>query len=231
MDCSACMPRKPWKLPFVAEPEEVAALRRVLRTHLGLWGLPELTEAAQLCVSELVSNVVTHVGRGTPATLAVSMSGTRLRIEVHDPDARALPTLVEAADDAETGRGMALVSAHSDRWGVQLQLDRKVTWVELATALRAPDGHSRSVHVARAENVLRGYDMRQVTDPTGSSRLNAVVAEAAVIMAITDLLHWLRAHGRDADEALEQAQVQFEAEAARSAIGDGCVPIGRDWNF
>nr|WP_053922751.1 ATP-binding protein [Streptomyces chattanoogensis] len=83
---------------------------------------------AQLCVSELVSNVITHVGRGTPATPAVSMSGTRLRIEVHDPDARALPVLVEATDDAETGRGMAIVAAHSDRWGVQLLAERKVTW-------------------------------------------------------------------------------------------------------
>jgi len=72
MDCSACTPR-PWELPFLAVPEEVAALRRLLRLHLALWGLQELTEAAQLCVSELVANVITHVGPGTPTTLAVSM--------------------------------------------------------------------------------------------------------------------------------------------------------------
>ncbi|WP_234384808.1 ATP-binding protein [Streptomyces sp. MMG1121] len=206
------MPRKPWKLPFLAEPEEVAALRRVLRIHLGLWGLPELIEAAQLCVSELVSNVITHVGRGTPVTLAVSMSGTHLRMEVQDPEVRALPTLVEAADDAETGRGMALVSAHSDRWGVQLLPDHKVTWVELATALVTPDGHNRNVHVSRAEGVLRSYDMRQVVGPAASNRLNATVAEETAIEAIADLLHWLRAHGRDADEAVDRAQVQFEAD-------------------
>ncbi|MGW1050988.1 ATP-binding protein [Streptomyces sp. NPDC002521] len=226
MNCNACMPRKPWELTFLAEPEEVGVVRRVLRTHLGLWGLSEVTEAAQLCVSELVSNVVTHVGRGTPATLAVSMSGTHLRIEVHDPDARALPTLVEAVDDAETGRGMALVSAHSDRWGVQLRLDSKVTWVEIATALDTPDGHNRTVHVSRAESVLRSYDMRLVADTAGSSRANAAAAEETVIEAITDLLHWLRAHGRDADEALDRAQVQFEAKVGRSPIGDGHGPVG-----
>lgn len=76
MDCITCMPRKPWDLAFLAEPEEVAALRRLVRIHLGLWGLHELVDAAQLCVSELVSNVITHVGPGTPTTLAVSMKGT-----------------------------------------------------------------------------------------------------------------------------------------------------------
>ncbi|GAA1375876.1 hypothetical protein GCM10009612_73270 [Streptomyces beijiangensis] len=33
-----CMTRKPWDLAFLAEPQEVAALRRIVRTHLGLWG-------------------------------------------------------------------------------------------------------------------------------------------------------------------------------------------------
>ncbi|MFJ4851950.1 hypothetical protein [Streptomyces sp. NPDC088730] len=29
---------------------------------------------------------------------------------------------------------------------------------------------------------------------------------------IADLLHWLRAHGFDVDEALDRAQLHFEAE-------------------
>ncbi|MFI2200671.1 ATP-binding protein [Streptomyces sp. NPDC020192] len=217
VDCSACTPRKPWELPFLAEPEEVAALRRVLRTSLGLWGLSELTDAAQLCVSELVSNVITHVGRGAPATLAVSMSGTYLRIEIQDAGTKVLPTLVEAADDAESGRGMLLVTAHCDRWGVQLLHDRKVTWVELATSLSTPHGHSRSVHVSRAENVLGFYQMRHPVRPAASGRLIATAAETAAVEAIADLLHWLRAHGHDADEVLDRAQSRFEADMERSA--------------
>ncbi|CAM5382471.1 non-specific serine/threonine protein kinase OS=Streptomyces griseorubiginosus OX=67304 GN=DWG14_05245 PE=3 SV=1 [Streptomyces griseorubiginosus] len=134
--------RKPWDLAFSAEPEEVGALRRIMRLHLGIWGLGHISDQAQLCVSELVSNVITHVGVGTPVTLTVSMSGTRLRIEVHDPDTRALPTLLAAAPDAEGGRGMALVGAVSDRWGVQLRADRKITWCELSTGL--PSGGGRT---------------------------------------------------------------------------------------
>jgi anti-sigma regulatory factor (Ser/Thr protein kinase) len=198
MDCTTCTPRTAWELPFLAEPEEVAALRRVLRIHLRIWGLQELTSAVQLCVSELVSNVITHVGAGTPTTLAVSMNGTRLRVEVHDPDTRALPTLVDATGDAETGRGMALVTATTDRWGVQLLADRKVTWCEFATGLRAPDGHSSSSRQA--------------------SRLEAATTEVAAIDAIYDLLHWLRVHGYDPEEALDRAQMRFEAELG--LVGD-----------
>jgi anti-sigma regulatory factor (Ser/Thr protein kinase) len=196
MDCATCTPRKAWELPFLAVPEEVAALRRVLRIHLRIWGLQELTLAVQLCVSELVSNVITHVGTGTPTTLAVSMNGTRLRIEVHDPDTRALPTLVDATDDAEAGRGMALVTATTDSWGVQLLADRKVTWCEFPTGLNALDGCS-------SHRV---------------SRLRFVATEAAAIDAISDLLYWLQVHGHDPDEALDRAQMRFEAELG--LIGD-----------
>ncbi|MGW2698549.1 ATP-binding protein [Streptomyces sp. NPDC001340] len=217
MECSACTPRRPWDLSFLAEPGEVAALRRLLRLHLGLWGLSELTEAAQLCVSELVSNVITHVGPGTPTTLALSMSGTYLRIEVQDPDTRALPTLVDSADDAETGRGMALVAATSDRWGVQLLPDRKVTWVELASGLAAANAHSEDVHVSRAASCLHLYGLGPLMHPPGSHRLSITAAKAVAIDAITDLLHWLRAHGHDADEALDRAQMQFEADTLRPA--------------
>ncbi|MFH9133202.1 hypothetical protein [Streptomyces sp. NPDC017524] len=37
-------------------------------------------------------------------------------------------------------------------------------------------------------------------------------AEEAAIDVCADLLHWLRAHGRDPDGALDRAQAYFEAE-------------------
>ncbi|MEV7386661.1 ATP-binding protein [Streptomyces sp. NPDC091215] len=217
MDCGACTPRRPWDLSFSAEPAEVAALRRLLRTHLGFWGLAELTEPAQLCLSELVSNVITHVGPGTPTTLAVSISGTRLRIEVHDPDTRALPRLIDSASDAEAGRGMSLVAAMSERWGVQLLPDRKITWVELASGLTEANGHSNDVRVSRATSCLHLYTAGLPTHLSGSSRLSAVASKEVAIDVIADLLHWLRAHGHDADEALDRAQMQFEADTRQPA--------------
>jgi len=208
----ACMSRKPWDLAFMADPEEVASLRRIVRLHLGMWGLHDVTDGAQLCVSELVSNVITHVGAGTPATLAVSMNGTRLRIEVHDPDPRALPTLVEATSDSEGGRGMALVDGVADRWGVLLHPDRKVTWCELETRLTSPTGHVDEAGVTRAEALLTLYAAAELPCEVRSSRLSRATAEEVMVAAITDFLRWLRAHGCDVDEVLDRAQTQFEVE-------------------
>ncbi|WP_344356140.1 ATP-binding protein [Streptomyces gobitricini] len=206
------MSRKPWELPFLAEPQETAGIRNVIRTHLRAWGLGEQVEAAQLCASELVANVINHVGVGTPTTLAVSMSGTYLRIEVHDPDTRALPTLLQAGPDSEGGRGMALVDAVADRWGVQLRADRKVTWCEIATGLMSADGHSGGPRVTRAEAMLALYEAARLPRAATPSLLSVAMAEEVAIDVIADLLHWLRAHGRDADEVLDQAQTHFEAE-------------------
>jgi len=217
MDCTMRMPRKPWDLPFLAEPEEVGALRRILRTHLGLWGLHEAIESAQLCVSELVANVINHVGPGTPTTLAVSMNGTHLRIEVHDPDTRALPMLKEAYADSEGGRGMALVDAVAERWGVQVLPERKVTWCELATGPASPGEPSDAAGVMRAEALLGSFVEGELSHGSRLSRLGMKMAEDAVIGAIADFLHWLRAHGCDAEEVLDRAQTRFEGRIAETS--------------
>src|ERR1043165_6307277 len=114
------MTRKPWELSFMAESAAVGALRRAVRLCLRQWGLSCVVEAAEMCVSELVSNVIGHVGEGTPSTLVVRMNGTHVRVALGDPATQALPTLVHAGPDDESGRGMALLEAVSDRWGVLL---------------------------------------------------------------------------------------------------------------
>lgn len=102
-DSAGRPPSGHWELPFQAEAEGLSALRRLLRAQLEDWGLQEVSDAAQLCVGELVANVIRHIGPGTPSMLTVSLSGGRLRIEVRDPDPRALPTLTEVGLDAESG--------------------------------------------------------------------------------------------------------------------------------
>ncbi|MEU3615995.1 ATP-binding protein [Streptomyces sp. NPDC006872] len=211
--------RKPWSLDFVAEAEEMAALRRLMRLHLNLWGLPEVVDDAQLCVTELVSNVIAHVGTGTPTTLAVSMNGAHLRIEIQDPDTRALPTLLQSGVDSEGGRGMALVDATAVRWGVELHGNRKVTWCELAPEWDLPVSTRNSPRSSRAEGLLELYraEVASGVAIAGSHRLSLARAEEAAIAIITDLLLWLHERGRDADELLDRAQRHFEAEAHTSA--------------
>ncbi|MEU9593876.1 ATP-binding protein [Streptomyces sp. NPDC048193] len=206
------MTQPSWVVEFAALEEEVAGLRRDVRAHLGAWGLQDLVDEAQLCVSELVANVITHVGTGTPTTLAVRLDGTSLRIEVHDPDTRALPTLVAADFESEGGRGMALVGAVTDRWGVQLGADRKVTWCELATGLPPVSGHDGCLRMTRVEAMIGLYGAHGSRPGPRPGRLGITEGEEAAICVITDLLHWLSAHGRDADDVLDRAQVRFEAE-------------------
>ncbi|MFH8472887.1 ATP-binding protein [Streptomyces sp. NPDC018000] len=210
-ECRFGVDRKAWDLEFLAEAEELAGLRRVMRLHLELWGLPEVVYAAQICVTELVANVVRHVGPGTPTCLAVSMNGGRLRIEVSDPDLRALPTLVKAAGESEAGRGMALVDGVADCWGVVLRGDSKVTWCELATGLRSPSDHVDGPQVAKAEALLGLCGLASIPANSGQGRLSPAVGKGMAIGLIADLLHWLRAHGYDPDDALEHAQAHFDA--------------------
>ncbi|MBN3932061.1 ATP-binding protein [Streptomyces verrucosisporus] len=210
---SHCLSRKRWEIPFLAEPEGVSTLRRAVRKHLTLWGLHEAVDPAQLCVSELVANVIRHVGTGTPVTLAVSMNRTRLRIELTDPDIRALPTLLSPSGEQETGRGLALLDALAAGWGVILREEAKVTWCELETDLTAPNGHSGGKRVTRAEALLTLY-----ADRNGTFECAADIAnEENAVYLIADVLHWLSAHGHDPDTALDHAQTRFEAMAVETS--------------
>ncbi|MGW2812787.1 ATP-binding protein [Streptomyces sp. NPDC001415] len=213
-ECRFGIDRKAWNLPFMAEPEELAALRRIMRLHLTMWGLPHVVESAQLCVTELVANVITHVGPQTPTTLAVSMNGNLLRIEVVDPDTRALPTLLAARADDEAGRGMALVEATAERWGVVLRSDTKVTWCELATGLRSPNGHVDDPQVARAEALLGIYCLEAKEKQKMAGCASLSLAEEATIDVIADLLRWLHVHGRDSDAVMERAWGRFESASS-----------------
>ncbi|MQS11682.1 ATP-binding protein [Streptomyces kaniharaensis] len=110
----------------------VGAVRRRLRTALSHWGVPELADTAELLSSELVTNALLHTGKGAVFD-AVLGTDHRLRIEVQDGTAR-LPGRRRDPDAeyATSGRGLLLVEALADAWGVQLRGDGKVTWFELA---------------------------------------------------------------------------------------------------
>ncbi|WP_189591766.1 ATP-binding protein [Streptomyces massasporeus] len=113
-------------LELLATPAEVSRVRRAL----GPLGID-----VQLCASELVTNVIRHVGEGVPVTVRVWRDeGGRVRLGVTDPDPRALPVLVAAAGaEAESGRGLALLDAPAVRWGVEQETGRKTVWGELFT--------------------------------------------------------------------------------------------------
>ncbi|MEV5156916.1 ATP-binding protein [Streptomyces sp. NPDC053728] len=117
-----------------------ARLARLLATaHLGDWGLP--AEPAAHIVAELAANAVVHgrvPGRDFRLGLAIHQEAL-LRIEVTDTRAERLPPVPGAVDlpagDAESGRGLLIVGALADRWGVEVgPAPRKTVWAELDLA-------------------------------------------------------------------------------------------------
>lgn len=113
-----------------------ARLARLLATaQLLAWGHP--SEPATQIVAELAANAVLHgrvPGRDFRLGLLVRRDGV-LRIEVTDTRGERLPQAAAAPGDAETGRGLLIVGALADRWGVDLgPVPRKTVWAEIDQA-------------------------------------------------------------------------------------------------
>jgi hypothetical protein len=96
------------------------------------WGVPRLSQLAQVIVSELVTNAVVHAR--TPMELTVRLVGTVLHLAVRDGDPRLL---VDAgggvdADGHGYGRGLLIVDSMADGWGCAPTGEGKVVWARLA---------------------------------------------------------------------------------------------------
>jgi anti-sigma regulatory factor (Ser/Thr protein kinase) len=98
---------------------------------LAEWGDTQLVEAAALLVSELVTNAVTHAGSEVHVVIGRGAAYAVLRVEVGD-FSTAPPTLGGFDLEAMSGRGLALVEALADRWGVETHGSGKRVWFELA---------------------------------------------------------------------------------------------------
>lgn len=114
------------QLPHDARAPGVA--RATLRTVLAAHGVPELTPTAELLASELLTNAHRHTC-GPYALRLKAMESGRLRVAVWDTDPRVPPGFAVAegpalvavpAEDAEGGRGLHLVRACADAWGVSV---------------------------------------------------------------------------------------------------------------
>jgi anti-sigma regulatory factor (Ser/Thr protein kinase) len=100
------------------DPHEVAPARRWAVAQATSAGLADEDAAAilELLSSEIITNAVRH-GRGE-VVVSVVRNGATLRVAVTD-GGNGLPAPREAADDAVTGRGLLLVAALSESWGVE----------------------------------------------------------------------------------------------------------------
>ncbi|MFJ3307025.1 PAS domain S-box protein [Streptomyces sp. NPDC086549] len=111
-----------------ALPRSVPEGRGFLGRVLDDWGLVDRADDACLLLSEVLTNAVQHA-QG-PIELHVCRTDTELTIEIADHSPH-LPQPRVAAEDAESGRGLLLVRALADDWGVRPTDKGKTTWFSL----------------------------------------------------------------------------------------------------
>ncbi|MFH9088232.1 ATP-binding protein [Streptomyces sp. NPDC017673] len=111
----------------------VRLAREFAHEALADWATAERSDDVLLCVSELATNALLHgvpAGRGFLLRLTLHTDGV-LRVEVHDsgPGEVRIP---EPTPEAEHGRGLLLVAALADKWGVGERSPGKIVWCEFA---------------------------------------------------------------------------------------------------
>ncbi len=110
------------------DPRAARAAREFIGAHVSEPALADLRETAVLLVSEVVTNALRHTdGR---VDLELWRFADRVRVEVSDETSRNPVPAVSALLD-ESGRGVPLMDALSDRWGTSPHGAGKVVWFEL----------------------------------------------------------------------------------------------------
>ncbi|MET9145083.1 ATP-binding protein [Streptomyces sp. NPDC004042] len=113
----------------------VRLARQFAQAVLAEWAAPVRADDVQLCVSELATNALLHgvpPGRGFLLLLALHPGGA-LRVEVHDSGTGDV-CVPETSAESERGRGLMLVAALADKWGVDARSPGKTVWCEFAAA-------------------------------------------------------------------------------------------------
>ncbi|MFJ8669291.1 ATP-binding protein [Streptomyces sp. NPDC093600] len=114
------------------ERRSVPLARDFTRKVLAEWDMDTRADDVLLCVSELATNALLHgvpPGRGYRLHLYLERPGPAhvLRVELHD-SGDGTPALREPT--GESGRGLLLVDALADRWGVGERDPGKIVWCE-----------------------------------------------------------------------------------------------------
>jgi anti-sigma regulatory factor (Ser/Thr protein kinase) len=87
-----------------------------------------LLDDARLVVTELATNAIVHAGSAFLVLAQVHESGVRVSVSDNSP----IRPAVRGSDPlALSGRGLQLVQALSDDWGVEVTAEGKTVWADL----------------------------------------------------------------------------------------------------
>lgn len=122
-----------WMRRLAPTPPSVHRARHAAEAALREWGVaPGSAPVVLLVLSELATNAVRH-GRvpGRYYEVRIAYDAEKLvGVEVSDPR-EGLPRLGDATPDAESGRGLAIVEAFAEAWGVRPRTVGKTVWARV----------------------------------------------------------------------------------------------------
>lgn len=141
------------------QPQAPGQARRFVAAACHGWGLDDIVDTVQLLTSELVTNGLLHAD--SEMVLTVALLNGSLVVEVHDDDPRipvprqprqdllhdidvslrgepatadpAEPPEVAGSDSITGGRGLLLVDAYADAWGVESLDPGKKVWFRVGS--------------------------------------------------------------------------------------------------
>jgi anti-sigma regulatory factor (Ser/Thr protein kinase) len=121
-----------------ALPSRIGQVRRIVSAQLRYWHLDALIDRAALGVTELLTNVHRHARPDKTCTVELELLLDRLTVSVADHDPR-LPEVQSAEPSATCGRGLAMIAAVSESWGVRPDGDAgKAVWFTLPAPSPSP---------------------------------------------------------------------------------------------
>jgi anti-sigma regulatory factor (Ser/Thr protein kinase) len=228
-------------LELTPEPRSVRTARAWVVGELAAIGRADLSDAAELGVSELVTNAILHAD--PPITVRVGGTPTHPRVEVHDTS-HVPPRVRRMSDDdrllATVGRGLGIVAMYSTTWGAEVSHQGKVVWFEPATD--ADDGANLAGDVFDLAEVVdrRLATVGEATDRTTVRLIGMPVQVFAHYRVWYDeLRRELRLlalnHGGDYPLARELTEITLQVEQERrqargvdrldSAVADGAETV------
>lgn len=147
-----------WLRTFEGLPEHLTKVREFARLVVGDRDGADLME---MVVSELAGNAIQHSRSGEPGgkfALQVLDFQDRWHIQVFDQGGPTVPRICELmsiespedldklGDEAEAGRGLAMVAAVSSAWGVVGDGTSRAVWAEIRTSGKAPVETASGTH-------------------------------------------------------------------------------------
>ena len=144
--CPHCSTALPEEARVYPSPTATRQIRRVLaarpesagKARHAVRALPiaaATRDTLELLVSELVTNAVVHAGLGPedPISVHITSRVDRVRLVVSDPGPGFSRPVARSGDVlAPGGRGVAIVDALSDAWGVDVDGSGCTVWCEVA---------------------------------------------------------------------------------------------------